>query len=50
MGSEYWEGLLTWIRKTLRDRKLISRDDMDIIQVMDDPQAVLKAVQKVVII
>jgi uncharacterized protein (TIGR00730 family) len=50
VGSEYWEGLLTWIRKTLRDRKLISRDDMDIIQVMDDPQAVLKAVQKVVII
>ncbi|MEW6258505.1 MAG: TIGR00730 family Rossman fold protein [Thermodesulfobacteriota bacterium] len=50
MGSDYWNGLLQWIRKHLLTDKRISPEDMEILQVMDDPDAVVKLVQKLVIL
>ncbi len=50
MGSDYWNGLLQWIKKHLLADKRISPEDMDILQVMDDPDAVVKLVQKLVIL
>ncbi len=48
-GSDYWSGLLDWIRARLKDAGMISPDDMDIVQVMDDPEEMVAAVQKIVI-
>jgi len=50
MGSDYWNGLLQWIKKHLLAEKRISPEDMEILQVMDDPDAVVKLVQKLVIL
>jgi uncharacterized protein (TIGR00730 family) len=50
VGSEYWEGLAQWISKRLAADNLIGPDDMEIFQILDDPQEVVKAVKKVVII
>ena len=50
MGKEYWGGLVDWIRSTLKARGMISPDDMDILQVIDDPAQVVKSVQRVVVI
>mgnify|MGYP000296592702 FL=1 len=50
MGSDYWGGLVDWIKARLLTEKLISPEDIDILQVMDDPEDVVKAVKKVVII
>ncbi|MBC2734084.1 MAG: TIGR00730 family Rossman fold protein [Desulfobacteraceae bacterium] len=50
MGSDYWGGLVDWIKARLLKDKLISAEDIDILQVMDDPEDVVKAVKKVVII
>jgi uncharacterized protein (TIGR00730 family) len=50
MGSDYWGGLVDWIKARLLKEKLISPEDIDILQVMDDPEDVVKAVKKVVII
>ncbi len=50
MGKEYWGGLVDWIRSTLKARGMISLDDMDILQVIDDPAQVVKSVQRVVVI
>jgi len=49
VGSDYWGGLIDWINCCLLDRKTISAEDMDIIQVMDEPEEIVKYVQKVVI-
>jgi uncharacterized protein (TIGR00730 family) len=50
MGSEYWKGLLDWLRKTMvRDGK-ISPEDFDLIHVMDDPEDVVRHIQKFVIL
>ena len=50
VGSDYWTGLVDWIKARLLENKMISPGDMDILQVMDDPQEVVKAVKRVVIL
>lgn len=50
MGSEYWKGLFDWLRKTmLRDNK-ISPEDLEHFQIIDDPEEVVKHIQKYVIV
>jgi len=50
VGTAYWTGLIEWIKANLLKEKMISPDDIDIIQVMDDPEAIVKAIQKIVIL
>ncbi|MBW2568302.1 MAG: TIGR00730 family Rossman fold protein [Deltaproteobacteria bacterium] len=50
VGSDYWAGLVDWIKARLLEEKRISPEDLDILQVMDDPEEIVKAVKKVVII
>ncbi|MFO7753476.1 MAG: TIGR00730 family Rossman fold protein [Desulfobacteraceae bacterium] len=44
MGSEYWEGLIEWIKKRLVAEKMISQDNLDIIKIIDEPEKVVQAV------
>lgn len=46
-GSEYWGGLVEWIKSRLLEGKFISPRDMDIIKLTDDPEEVLNIVQSV---
>ena len=41
-GSEYWNGLLDWIRGPMLRRGTISEDDLRFIEVCDDPEAVVE--------
>ena len=42
VGSEYWTGLLDWIKKTMQDEyKTISVGDLDLVNVVDDPDEVI---------
>jgi uncharacterized protein (TIGR00730 family) len=50
MGSDYWNGLIDWIRSRLLKESRISPDDIDILQVIDEPEEVVKAVKRVVIL
>ncbi|MDA9262157.1 TIGR00730 family Rossman fold protein [bacterium] len=39
MGSEYWKGMVTWIKETmLGEESNISPEDMDFMQIVDKPQ------------
>jgi hypothetical protein len=49
-GSEYWGGLIDWIKDKLLGEKRVSPEDLDILQIMDDPEEIVKAVQKVIIL
>lgn len=43
VGSEYWNGLIDWIRSTLLDSfQNISAGDIDIVQVVDTPDEVIE--------
>jgi uncharacterized protein (TIGR00730 family) len=50
VDSDYWDGLLDWIRQQLLAQRLISVDDMDIIQVLDEPEAIVDTVRKIVVV
>ncbi len=50
VGSEYWGGLMEWIHSRLLEEEMISPEDLEIIQVMDDPEKIVKAVTRVVIL
>ena len=49
MGSDYWGGLVDWIRERLIKDKCISPGDIEILQLIDEPEEVVKAVKRVVI-
>ncbi len=49
VGSEYWSGLKRWAETHLRDTGRISPGDLDILQIIDDPEEIVAAVKKVVI-
>jgi len=46
VGSKFWGGLLEWFRSALLDEKVISPEDMDLIQLIDDPNEVVNAIFK----
>lgn len=46
VGSAFWAGMLDWFRTTLIDEKVISPDDMNLIQLIDDPAEVVSAIFK----
>jgi uncharacterized protein (TIGR00730 family) len=50
MGSEYWKGLLDWLKKTMFRCDKILPADLDIIEIIDDPDDVVRHIQKFVII
>lgn len=50
MGSEYWGGLIDWLRETMLRAGKISRDDLDYLQVIDDADEVVKHIQKFVVL
>ncbi len=44
VGEEFWRGMLDWIRQQLEAGGLISPGDVELMQVLDDPQAVVDAI------
>jgi uncharacterized protein (TIGR00730 family) len=46
VGRDYWRGLIDWIKERLIAEKNASPADLDIIQVMDEPEEILKAIKK----
>jgi len=50
MGSEYWKGLLDWLKKTMLHDDKILLGDLDIIEIIDDPDEVVRHIQKFVIV
>jgi uncharacterized protein (TIGR00730 family) len=46
VGSAFWGGMMEWIRQVLLTEKMISPDDMDLIQVIDEPKEVVNAIFK----
>ncbi|MFO7962880.1 MAG: TIGR00730 family Rossman fold protein [Desulfobacterales bacterium] len=50
VGSDYWTNLLEWVKSSLLTSKMVGPQDLDIIQILDDPEEIVKTVQRVVIV
>lgn len=46
VGSKFWAGMMDWLREVLVTEGMISANDMDLIQVIDEPDAVVEAIFK----
>ena len=46
VGSKFWGGLVDWIRDTLLVEKMIAAEDMDLIQIIDEPREIVDAIFK----
>ena len=44
VGASFWKGLLDWFREQMVGNGLISSEDMDLMQVIDDPEQVVQAI------
>ena len=42
--SDFWSGILSWFRHSLVTENMISAEDMDLIQVIDEPSQVVNAI------
>lgn len=50
MGSEYWRGLIDWLKNTMMQEGKINPVDMELIQIVDEPEEVVKLIKKYVIV
>jgi uncharacterized protein (TIGR00730 family) len=45
VGKEYWQSMMDWVNTTILSEGCIGREDLDIIQIVDKPEQVLKVVR-----
>jgi uncharacterized protein (TIGR00730 family) len=44
VGSDYWGGLVDWMKARLEAGGMVSEGDIEMLQVIDDPRAVVEAI------
>jgi uncharacterized protein (TIGR00730 family) len=44
--SPFWRGLLAWFRERMQAEHMIDAQDLDLVQMIDDPAAVVEAIFK----
>jgi uncharacterized protein (TIGR00730 family) len=44
VDSVFWKGLIDWMKDQLLANKLISAEDLDLIQIIDNPEDIVKAI------
>ncbi len=50
VGSNYWKGLLDWIKEVVLKEGRISPTDLDILQLIDEPEEIVRTIKKTVIL
>jgi len=50
VGRDHWSGIMDWIRNILLSGKYISREDLDLVTVLDDPDEVVYTIKRYVIV
>jgi len=45
VGSDYWKGLVEWMKETMAGTKKISESDLAIFRLVDDPATIVRMVQ-----
>jgi len=50
VGSDFWSGLVDWLRDTMQGNGNISREDLDLITILDDADQVIEYVREKVVL
>ncbi len=46
MGKDYWKGMMDWISSTVLEHGCISKSDLDLIHITDDPEEVANGIER----
>jgi uncharacterized protein (TIGR00730 family) len=46
MGSEYWKGLMEWLKKHALSEGMISKSDLELFSITDDPRHAVGIVKR----
>jgi uncharacterized protein (TIGR00730 family) len=44
VGKDFWGGMIDWFRNTLLTEKMINAEDLDLMQIIDEPRAIVDAI------
>jgi len=47
-GTDYWGGLVEWIKASLLEKEMISLEDLSILHVTDDPEEIVSTIKKAI--
>jgi predicted Rossmann-fold nucleotide-binding protein len=50
VGTEYWSGLLDWMKEKMLSSDKIDNSDMMIFTIMDDPLKIVSYIKKTVVL
>ncbi len=50
VGNDYWKSLMDWLHERLLETGKISPEDLDLIQLLDEPGEVVAAVKRLIIV
>lgn len=50
VGSDFWTSLVEWMREHMLQRGMISKEDLNIFRIMDDPEEIVSYIKKFVIL
>ncbi|OPX95236.1 MAG: putative lysine decarboxylase [Syntrophorhabdus sp. PtaU1.Bin002] len=50
VDSSYWKGLIDWVKTTLLPSGMISKEDMNILRIMDEPEEIVDYIKRFVIL
>jgi uncharacterized protein (TIGR00730 family) len=46
VGRKFWGGIVEWFKTSLLEEKMIAAHDLDLIQIIDEPEQVVAAIFK----
>jgi len=46
VGREYWSGLIDWMKQTVLAENSINKEDLDLMQIVDEPEEVCAIINK----
>ncbi|MBT4812928.1 MAG: TIGR00730 family Rossman fold protein, partial [Cryomorphaceae bacterium] len=46
VGSEFWEGIIDWLRNTLLLEKNINKEDLDLLKIADTKDEVMNILEE----
>jgi hypothetical protein len=46
MGSDYWRGLVDWLREKMLATDYIDKEDLDLLKVIDDPRKAVATIDR----
>jgi len=50
MGGDYWKGLMEWLKDTMLREGRIDEEDLNLVQIIDDPAQVVRYIKRFVIL